>query len=77
MEHYVEGPAAIWYRSIAPQLPTATWETFCQWLHDRFDRDQHELLLRQIFSVRQLGTMSKCHYLFSARRSLDYLLSKL
>jgi len=27
-------------------------------LHDRFDRDQHELLIRQLFSIRQQTTVS-------------------
>jgi hypothetical protein len=54
----MEGPAAIWYQSIAPQLPTATWESFCRMMHDRFDRDQHESLLRQMFNIRQQTTVS-------------------
>lgn len=36
----------------------ATWASFCQLLHDRFDRDQHESLLRQIFNIRQTSTVS-------------------
>lgn len=39
-------------------MPSVTWEKFCQWLHDRFDRDQHELLIRQLFNVRQQTTVS-------------------
>jgi hypothetical protein len=54
----MEGPAAIWYQSIVPQLPSATWASFCQLLHDRFDRNQHESLLRQIFNIRQISTVS-------------------
>ena len=44
-EMYLEGPADRWYQSITPQLENATWDTFYGLLHDRFDRDQHELLL--------------------------------
>ncbi|CAD6256357.1 unnamed protein product [Miscanthus lutarioriparius] len=57
-EMYLEGPADRWYQSITPQLENATWATFCQLLHDRFDRDQHELLLRQLFNIYQKTTVS-------------------
>jgi len=40
-EHYLEGSAARWFQSIESQLRTTTWSTFCQSLHDRFNRDQH------------------------------------
>ena len=58
VEHYVEGAAASWYQSLAPQLPMLNWTSFCQLLHDRFDRDQHESLLRQMFNIRQNTTVS-------------------
>jgi len=57
-EHYLEGPAARWFQSIESQLRSATWSTFCQLLHDRFDRDQHELLIRKLFSIKQLTSVS-------------------
>ena len=57
-EHYLEGPAARWFQSIESQIRTATWSTFCQLLHDCFDRDQHELLIRKLFSIKQLTTVS-------------------
>jgi hypothetical protein len=69
----MEGPAAIWYQSIAPQLPTATWDTFCQMLHERFDRDQHEYLLRQMFNIRQQSTVSA--YVTAFSQLVDKLIS--
>jgi hypothetical protein len=53
VEHYMEGPAAIWYQYISPQLPMATWDSLCRLLHEQFDRDQHEYLLRQMFNTHQ------------------------
>jgi hypothetical protein len=26
---------------------------FCSMIHDRFDRDQHEALIRQLFHIRE------------------------
>jgi hypothetical protein len=57
-EHYLEGPAARWFQSIESQIRTASWSTFCQLLHDRFDHDQHELFIRKVFSIKQLTTVS-------------------
>ena len=69
----MEGPAAIWYQSIAPQLPSATWESFCQMLHERFDRDRHEHLLRQMFSIRQHTSVSA--YVTAFSQLVDQLIS--
>ena len=65
VEHYMEGPAGIWYQSIAPQLPCTTWDSFCSLLHERFDRDQHEFLLRQLFNIRQQTSVSAYATAFS------------
>lgn len=56
-EMYLEGPADLWYQSIQNELQNTTWTTFCQLLHDHFDRDQHELLLRKLFNVHQTSTV--------------------
>ena len=54
---YLEVPADRWYQSITPQLADASWDT-CRLLHDRFDRDQHELLLCKLFNVHQQTTVA-------------------
>jgi hypothetical protein len=51
-EMHLDGSAALWFQSLAPQLPTLNW------LHDRFGRDQKELLIRQLFSVHQTSTVA-------------------
>lgn len=58
VEMYMEGPASRWYQSLAPKLPYLTWDSFCRLLHDRFDHDQHEALLRQLFNIRQHTSVS-------------------
>ena len=55
---YIEGAAAHWYQSIENTTVTATWSSFCQALHERFDRDQHEALIRKLFHVKQTSTVS-------------------
>jgi len=55
---YVEGIAAGWYESIENTPATANWTAFCQALHDRFDRDQKEALICQLFHIKQTSTVS-------------------
>lgn len=40
--------AALWLQSIGPQLANVSWEQFCDMVRDRFDRDQHELLVSRL-----------------------------
>jgi hypothetical protein len=47
-QHF-DGPAKSWIHSIESQLPGCSWDEFCRLLRDRFDRDQHEILIRQLF----------------------------
>jgi hypothetical protein len=51
--------AALWLQSIEHQLPNVTWEQFCAMVRDRFDRDQHELLVRQLLHIRQNSSASE------------------
>jgi hypothetical protein len=32
---------------------------FCSMIHDRFDHDQHEALIRQLFHIRETGFVAK------------------
>lgn len=50
--------AARWLQSLESQLATATWEQFCALVRDRFDRDQHELLIRQLLHICQTSLVS-------------------
>jgi len=47
-----------WLQSIEHLLSSLDWSSFCSLLHERFSRDQHELLLRQLFNIRQTGSVS-------------------
>uniref|UniRef100_A0A0A8YVJ7 Retrotransposon gag domain-containing protein n=1 Tax=Arundo donax TaxID=35708 RepID=A0A0A8YVJ7_ARUDO len=40
------------------RLKSATWPEFVKLLLDRFGRDQHELLIRQLFQIRQSGLVT-------------------
>ena len=44
--------AALWLQSIESQLHSVSWEQFCVMVRERFDRDQHELLVRQLLHIR-------------------------
>jgi hypothetical protein len=43
------------------------WTTFCEMVHDRFGRDQHEALIHQLFHIHQTGTVALYVEEFSAK----------
>jgi hypothetical protein len=51
--------AALWLQSIESQLESVSWEQFCVMVRDRFDQDQHELLVRQLLQIRQTSSVSE------------------
>jgi len=51
------GAAARWIQSVDSKLKQLSWPLFCKLLHDRFGRDQHETLLRQMFHIHQTSTV--------------------
>lgn len=53
------GPAARWLQSVKPRLATTSWEDFGRLLKDRFGKDEHALLLRQLFQLKQSGSVSE------------------
>jgi hypothetical protein len=50
---HFEGRAARWLQSVERRLRQLSWEEFCTLVHDRFGREQHETLIRQLFHIRQ------------------------
>ena len=36
-----------------------TWHAFCALVLERFGKDQHELLIRQLFHIRQTGAVQE------------------
>lgn len=55
---HFEGRAARWLQSVERRLCHFSWEEFCSLVHDRFGREQHESLIRQLFHIRQSGPVS-------------------
>jgi hypothetical protein len=55
---YFDGPAARWLQSIEHRAKYFTWDQFCKFVHDKFDRDQHEILIRQLFHIHQTGPIA-------------------
>lgn len=54
---YCSGPAATWVQSVENQDRQGSWPLFCRILLERFGRDQHEMLIRQLFRIRQESTV--------------------
>jgi hypothetical protein len=52
------GPAARWLQSIEFRLSHISWGEFCHLIQDRFAKNQHQSLLRRLFHIRQMGTVS-------------------
>ena len=50
--------ASNWLQSVDSKMRDCSWTEFCQLLLDRFGRDEHELLLRCLFNIRQTTTVS-------------------
>jgi hypothetical protein len=54
---HFEGPAARWLQSVEHRVKTASWSELCSWINDRFGRDQQELLIRQMYKIKQTGSV--------------------
>lgn len=54
---HFEGVAGRWFQSIEPQVSSWSWQQFCQAVHDRFGREQHELVIRKLFHIRQTSSV--------------------
>jgi len=51
--------AARWIQSIEKKLKHMEWPDFCHAVHERFGRDQQEMLLRQLFHIRQTSSVAE------------------
>jgi hypothetical protein len=56
---HLEGVATRWFQSVELRVRSVTWEKLCALVHDRFGRDQHEALIRQLFHIRQSGSVAE------------------
>jgi hypothetical protein len=52
------GPAARWLQSIEFRLSHISWGEFCHLIQDSFAKNQHQSLLRRLFHIQQMGTVS-------------------
>jgi uncharacterized protein YjaG (DUF416 family) len=50
--------AAHWLQSVESEVQNISWESFSTLILVRFSRDQHELLLRQLFHIKHTSTIS-------------------
>jgi hypothetical protein len=51
------GAASCWFQSVERELMKQDWPSFCRMIRDRFCCDQHELLIRQLFQIKQTTTV--------------------
>jgi hypothetical protein len=52
------GPAARWWQSVEYRAPTMSWGEFGSMILERFGKDQHQWLLRQLFHIRQTSSVT-------------------
>jgi hypothetical protein len=50
---HLTGNAAFWAQSLEFPLQTLSWQAFCKLVCDKFEKEQHNMLLRQFFRIRQ------------------------
>jgi hypothetical protein len=56
---HFEGPAPRWLQSVDHRVCTATCSELCSWIHERFGRDQHEILIRKLYRIKQTGPVQE------------------
>jgi hypothetical protein len=48
----LEGSVAKWLQLVHHHIRSTSWSELCSWIHDRFDRDQHESHIRQLLHIK-------------------------
>jgi len=56
---HISGPAARWWQSVESRLSHVSWKIFRTHLLDRFGKDEHDLLIRKLFHIKQTGTVAE------------------
>jgi hypothetical protein len=51
--------ASRWVQTVQIHLRSCSWSEFYGWVLARFGRDHHELLIHQLFHIRQTSSMSE------------------
>ena len=53
------GAAATWLEAFLSKKPSASWEEFVQAVQGRFLRNQHQVLLRRLLHLTQMGSVEE------------------
>jgi hypothetical protein len=70
---YFEGPATKWLQSVHHRIRSASWNELYSWIHDMFGRDQHKFLIRQLFHIKQFGSVQE--YIDQFSELIDQLIA--
>jgi hypothetical protein len=70
---HFQGPAVMWLQSVDHRVCSTTWRELCSWLHNHLGRDQHDSLIRQLFHIRQVGSI--CEYINKFSELVDQLVA--
>lgn len=54
---YFSGSADFWLQAADPCILVRPWNEFCAAVCSRFEREQHNQLIRQFYHVKQIGTV--------------------
>lgn len=73
MQFEVSSAATRWALSVDRQLKRVCWTEFSAMLIDRFGQDQQELLIRQLFHIKQTGTVAE--YVAKFTELIDQLIA--
>lgn len=57
---------ACWFQSIERKYPDLSWRHLCKLLHERFSKNQHQLLIRQLFRIKQNDSVAEYIEQFSS-----------
>lgn len=51
--------AGRWLQSVEKRARSASWSEFCKMMLDRFGKEHHELLIRQLFHIKRLNGVAE------------------
>jgi hypothetical protein len=66
-----KGPASRWLQSVEHRLAQVSWPEFGSMIRERFGKDQHEHLLRQLLHIRQVTSVTD--YIEQFAQLVDHL----
>jgi hypothetical protein len=54
---HFEGQVALWLQFVNHIVQKTSWADVCSWIHDCFGRGQHEILIRQLYHIKQTNSV--------------------